>query len=125
MSWRLTVRTDGRVERRRFDALDELLDALENRGRELERSASADPVDAKIRRFDAAQQVVARLEFAGPERWLPSVTAGVDVHGEGSSEAFKGRVRRTVLEQRAGEDAFGALRRSVISLLEAAGASDE
>jgi hypothetical protein len=125
LGWRLTVRTDGRVEHERFDGLEELLDALEARGQALISSAAAKPVDAKIKRFEPAQQVVGRLELAGPERWLPSVTAGVDIRGDGSSEAFKGRVRRAVLDQRAGEDAFAALRRSVVRLLEAAGAGDE
>ncbi|HTX30325.1 MAG TPA: hypothetical protein VMD09_03020 [Solirubrobacteraceae bacterium] len=121
MGWRLTVRTDGRVENLRFDGLDELLDALEARGRELAGSASSGTVDLKVKRFEAAQQVMARLELAGPERWFPSVRAGVDVHGDGSTEAFRGGVRRVELEQRRGEDAFAALRRSLGDVLKAAG----
>jgi len=121
VGWRLTVRTDGRVENLRFDGLDELLDALEARGRELAGSASSGTVDLKVKRFEAAQQVMARLELAGPERWFPSVRAGVDVHGDGSTEAFRGGVRRVELEQRRGEDAFAALRRSLGDVLKAAG----
>jgi len=121
VGWRLTVRTDGRVEHQRFDGLDELLDALERRGRELADRGRARPVDVKVKRFEPAQQVVARLQLAGPERLIPSVRAGVDVRGDGSTEAFRGGIRRTLLEQRPGEDAFAALRRALADVLDAAG----
>jgi hypothetical protein len=121
LPWGLTVRASHRVERSRFDALDQALAALEARGRALSASASSKPVDVKIKRFDPVQQVIARLELAGPERVLSSVHVGVDVRGDGSTEAFRGRIRRTLLEQQPGEDAFGALRRSLGDVLAAAG----
>ncbi len=121
MSWRLTIRAGGRVEQLRFDGLDQLLDALEQRGRGLVASARTKPVDLKVARFDPGQQVVARLELAGPERFIPSVRAGIDIHGDGSSEAFRGGLRRVGLEQRPGEDAFAALRRALGDVLAAAG----
>jgi hypothetical protein len=65
--------------------------------------------------------VVARLELSGPERLLPSARAGVDVHGDGSTKAFRGGIHRLELEQRSGEDAFSALRRALADVLEAAG----
>jgi hypothetical protein len=121
LPWQLTVRASHRVEHARFNGLDEALGALEARGRGIAGSASGQTVDVKVRQFEPDQQVIARLELAGPERLIPSVRAGVDVRGDGSTEAYRGRVRRRLLEQRPGEDAFGALRRALADVLAAAG----
>ena len=55
------------MERRRFDDLPSALDALEGRGRELARGAPRQTVDVKVKQFEPVQQVIARLELAGPE----------------------------------------------------------
>jgi hypothetical protein len=101
------------VARERFDDLDAALDALRSRVQELADGPSRGPVDAKLRRFEPVQQVAARLELAGPERLVASVRAGIDVRGDGSTEAFLGRVRRQLIKPRRGEDAHGALAREV------------
>ena len=124
MPWQLTVRAGSEVQRATYEGLDELLDALEARGRELSRAVPGETVNAKLKRFEPVQQVVARLELSGPERILPSVRAGVDVRGDGSTEAFRGRIRRAMLEQRADEDAFTVLRRALSDVLAAAGAGE-
>ena len=113
MGWKLTIRTGPRVERERYDGLGDVLDVVEVRGRKLADSAGREPVDVRFKRFDPIQQVVARLEFSGPERLIPSVTAGVDVRGDGSIEAYTGRLKRRVVDQRNGESAYGALRREL------------
>ncbi|MGO9954586.1 MAG: hypothetical protein ACLP50_01160 [Solirubrobacteraceae bacterium] len=113
MRWKLTVRAGPRVQRSEYDELEPALEALETRGRELAQSAPGDAVDVKIRRYEPAQRVVARLELAGPQRFVPSVRAGVDVRGDGSVEAYRGRVRRQLIEERQGESAYAALRRAL------------
>jgi hypothetical protein len=122
VAWRLTVRAGGRVEHTRYEGLDQLLDALEAHGRKLAASVAGQAVNLRFRRVEPAQQVTARLELAGPERWFPSVRAGVDIHADGSVEAFRGGIRRLELEPCGGEDAFAVLRRSLSDVLAAAGA---
>jgi hypothetical protein len=98
------------VSKERFAQLGDALRVMEERGRELESDADAQPVGGSlIRRIEPVQQVVARLELAGPDR----LRAGVDVRGDGSSEAFTGRLRRRLVEQRRGESAYDALRREL------------
>jgi hypothetical protein len=110
MPYTLTIRQGSKVTRERYTELNTAVAAVEKRGRELERGADARTVGGSfIRRIEPVQQVVARLELKGPH----GMRAGVDVRGDGSSEAFTGRVRRRLLEQRKGEDAYGALRRAL------------
>ena len=100
----------GKVERSRFETLQDALDAIAVRAAELARTADAEPEGGGLmRRIEPVQQVVARLEVAGPHR----LRGGVDVRGDGSSEAWTGRVSRTVVAQREGEDAAAALRRAL------------
>jgi hypothetical protein len=107
----LTVRSGAKVGRERFGELGEALDALERSGRELERGAGgrAAAGGKLMRRIEPVQQVVARLELSGPGR----LRAGVDVRGDGSSEGFTGRLRRSLISQRDGESAYDALRREL------------
>jgi hypothetical protein len=115
MAWKLTVRAGPKVQKERYAELSEALDALERRGRQLEHDAPRDTVDVKVKRYEAVQQVSARIELAGPERLLPLVHAGVDVRGDGSTEPYRGRVRREVIEQRRGESSYDALRRELVA----------
>ena len=106
----LTVRRGPKVRRERFETLAGALEAIEREGRELEQGADARAVGGKLmRRLEPVQQVVARLELAGPGR----LRAGVDVRGDGSSEAFTGRLRRRLVEQGRTESAYDALRRAL------------
>lgn len=109
-SYRVTVRRGGRVERERLPTLEAALDELESRGAQLQREPRARTVDTKVMgRYDSVQQVAARLELSGPGR----LRGGVDVRGDGSAEAYTGRLRRRVVYQRGGESAYAALRRAL------------
>jgi hypothetical protein len=113
VGWKVTIRTGPRVERERFDVLEQALDAVEAHGRELAKSTRTDTVDVRVKRFDPVEQVAARIELSGPQRLVPKVHAGVDVRGDGSTEAYLGRLQREVVKPRNGENAFSALRRAV------------
>ena len=111
MTWRVKFRRVGRVEKLSAGSLDEALALLEARAREVAAAPPRAPVDLRVRRFEPVQQVAARAEISGPQ----GVRAGLDVRGDGSAEAWTGRVRRRLVEQRDGEDAYAALRRVLSS----------
>lgn len=98
------------MERASFDELGDALAALERRGEELQEGADSHTIDLKVgRRFEPVQQVVARLELSGRRR----LRAGIDIRGDGSAEAWTGRMRRTLIEQLPRESPYDALRRSL------------
>lgn len=111
--WKLTVRSGPRVERAAFSELPDALGRLEERARELAETAPRRALDTKVKRFEPAEQVVARLELAGPERLVPSVRAGLDVRGDGSVEVYRGRVRRRPITPERGETPYAALSREL------------
>jgi hypothetical protein len=106
----VTVRAKGTPRKQRFGCLGDALGELEREGREREAGADGHAAGGTlIRRIDPVRVVVARLELSGPG----GLRAGVDVRGDGSSEAFTGRFRRRVVEQRDGESSYAALRRAL------------
>ena len=80
---------------------------------QLAEDAAPHPAKTQLKRYTAGEQVVARLELAGPQRRLASLHAGIDVHGDGSTEAYIGRVRRRALDPEPGQDGISALRRAL------------
>lgn len=106
----VTVRATGQtVERERFDELGAALEALEARGRGMAEAPDTRAISAPMMRsFEPVQQVRARLELYGPG----GLRAGVDVRGDGSAEAYTGRVRRKLIEPAREESAWEALRRA-------------
>jgi hypothetical protein len=108
-AFHVTVRNGPKVEKLEASTLGEALDLVEARGRVAVAGSRRAAVDLRIRRFEPVQQVAARIELRG--RGVGR--AGVDVRGDGSAEAWTGRLRRELVAAEEGEDAFAALRRAV------------
>ncbi len=112
--WTLTVRAGSQVK---HEQLETLADAIAALARHLDVLASeqtaAEEVRFLSRRIEPVRQVAARLEIAGPGSRGRSVRGGVDLRGDGSAEAFTGRVRRALVERRTGESAPEALARAL------------
>jgi hypothetical protein len=112
--WVLTARDGPRVTRERHRTLDGALSALEGRADELTGASTREEIQFLGRRIEPSRQVVARLEIAGPGGWRgPRVAGGVDIRGDGTAEAFTGRLRRIVLDAGPGESAVAVLRRAL------------
>jgi len=108
--YRVTVRVGAKVERERVEEIGHALLLVEHRGQALERDAASHAVGGRLmRRFEPVQRVIGRIEIAGPRR----LRAGVDVRGDGSAEAYTGRIGRRLVDQRDGESPYDALRREL------------
>ena len=106
MAYRVVLRHGPKVFKHDAGTLDGALELLERRARAVADGPRAQPVDLRVRTFEPIEQVAARAELRGA-----GVRAGVDVRGDGSAEAWTGRIRRRLIEPADGEDAFAALRR--------------
>lgn len=107
-AYKLTVRRRGKTERDRFDSLVEALAALEARLEELTPEEKRSRARTLSRELDPVQQVAIRGEISGDR-----IRGGVDVRGDGSAEAYIGRLRRVLVEPEPGETAYDALRRAL------------
>jgi hypothetical protein len=105
----LTVRRRGATDRDRFASLDEALVALEARLDALVRSERRGAERGLAREYAPVMQVAVRGEIAGPG----GLRGGLDLRGDGSAEAYTGRLRRRLVERRSGETAYEALRRAL------------
>ena len=109
----LTVRTGPKVARERFDSLDDALEELEARAARLTLRPRRETIDVKVRQFSPEVQVAARLDVAGPGRFLPSKRGGVDVRGDGSVQAYVGGVRKRQVNAKGRTTPYEALRRAL------------
>jgi hypothetical protein len=111
MAWRVTIRIGPRVTKHRAPDAAEAIAVLE---RELTGAdARRDEQRALLRTYAPQEQVAARGEVrSGGPPWARA-HGGVDVRGDGSMEAYTGRVARRLVAQEAGETPFDALRRAL------------
>jgi hypothetical protein len=110
----VTSRIGPEVRKERYGSLDEAIDALE---REAAGVGGVSTTKVLGREYEPAAQVAGRFELAGPG----GARGGIDVRGDGSAEAFRGRVRKQVVERRDGETAAQALRRVLLACVALAG----
>ncbi len=104
--WKLTVRRGPKVVKSRHPELVGALRALEEALRVV---PDRGPRTAFRREYAPVQQVVARGDLRGPGR----ARGGVDLRGDGSAEAWTGRISKELVEPRDGETAYAALGRTL------------
>ncbi len=104
--FKVVMRLGPQVEKQRFETLDAALDAL---GERIPAVARRSGRSAFGRDYEPVRQVAGRLEVHG--RGGPH--GGIDVRGDGSAEAYRGWIRKQVVERRPGESAIDALRRGL------------
>jgi hypothetical protein len=102
----LNVRREGGGGKERFDTLIGALDALELEARAFANTEKRDAAMGILRTYEPGDLVALRAEITGK-----GVHAGVDVRGDGSAEAFTGRVQRRLVAQQPRESPYDALRR--------------
>ena len=107
--YRVIIRRRGQTEKFRHATLDEALDALESELRVAATRQQPRVEHALGRTYEPERQVAVRGELRGPS----GLRAGIDVRGDGSAEAYTGRVVRRLIAMRDREDAWSALRREV------------
>jgi hypothetical protein len=111
--WQLTLRVGPKIEHLRFEGLPEAVGALEQRMDELAPEARRQTAQVFKREFDPVRQVVARGEVVGPGGLFGAARGGIDLRGDGSAEAYTGRVRRSLVGLQPGETAYDGLRRAL------------
>jgi hypothetical protein len=109
----MLIRDGPKVERFRFESLADALAEMEDRLDALAPDARRPSVEIIGHRYDPARQVAVRAEVTGPGGLLGAARGGVDMRGDGSTEAYLGRLRRRLLELRPGETPYEGLRRAL------------
>jgi hypothetical protein len=104
--YKLVLRFGPRVEKQRLATLEDALAAL---SAGIPSVTQREARSALGRDYDPVRQVAGRLELHGPS----GLHAGVDVRGDGSAEAYRGWIRKHLVERRADESAVEALRREL------------
>jgi hypothetical protein len=94
------------VTKERYASLGEALAALE---RLVSDGARPEPARNVLgRTYAPVRQVAGRFELRGR-----GVRGGVDLRGDGSAEAFRGSIRKSVIVPEPGESAVAALARAL------------
>jgi hypothetical protein len=111
-SFKLTVRNGPKVWREDHATLDEALAAMRGHAELIRTDADPEAVSAFRRKYEAGDQVVARLEIStgGPFRGRD---AGLDVMGDGSLVPFRGGVSRKEISAKRDAAAYEAVEQAL------------
>src|SRR5262249_50623309 len=101
------------VRRGRRATLGEALDLIEHETRAAAAVANATTIDLRVRRYAPEEQVAARAELKGPQRFRPDVHAGFDAGGGGPGVGRSGGGKRVALD--GDGNPYAALRRALQS----------
>ena len=96
---RLRITREGVVGKDRFDDLRVAVDTLEMEARAFANTERREAALGIMRNYEPDEIVALRAEIAGR-----GVRAGIDVRGDGTAEAFTGRVRRRLIAQEPGRE---------------------
>lgn len=108
--WQLTIRHGPKVERERFEALDEAITRLRTRTEEIRADGPLGAVSA-FRDYEPGQRVAARLELS-TGGWLRGRDAGLDVMGDGRLVPYRGGIGKRPLDPD-GDSAYEAIRKAL------------
>ena len=111
LTYKLTVRQGPRVAREKFESLDEAIDGLERRAKEIR---ARGPLEARkvFREYEPDVQVAGRVEISTGGFLRGGRDAGIDVMGDGTLVPYAGGLRREELDP--GQDGpFEAVRRAL------------
>lgn len=106
----LAIQQEGSSKKVRFGSLEDALAGLQAELNSAGPGTRREPVNALVREFQPEEQVAMRLEVRGR-----GVCGGLDLHGDGTQEAYTGRIRRRGIVPEPGENAVSALRRTLIA----------
>ena len=101
----LTVRHGARVDRERFEDLDEAITSLRTRTEEIRAGGPLDSVKA-FREYGPEKRVAGRVELS-TGGFFRGRDAGIDVMGDGSLVPYSGGMTKRKLD---GRDPFAAVR---------------
>jgi len=104
----LAIQQEGSSKTERCATLDDALDSLQAELNSLGPGTRRGTVNAFVRDYQPDELVALRLEIRGR-----GVCGGIDLRGDGSEEAYTGRIRRRAIEPEPGENAVTALRRTL------------
>ncbi|MGZ5311053.1 MAG: hypothetical protein ACXWFN_08765 [Solirubrobacterales bacterium] len=111
MSWKVTVRRGPKVERARFETLDEALADARGRAAAVLSGERLGTVKA-IREFTPDKRVQARIEISG-KGFMRGPEAGFDVMGDGALVAYVGSIRKQPLDAPTLDAAIESLREAL------------